>query len=99
MVRNTIQYDIVSCPNIRSPDPKGSCELLPSLGARRRRPSSSSSVVRRRRPSSVVVVRRRRPSSVVVVRRRSSVIRRNKLFQKSSPLKVLEQWKLGLNHH
>ena len=56
-------------------------------------------VVRRRRPSSVVVVRRRRPSSVVVVRRRSSVIRRNKLFQKSSPLKVLEQWKLGLNHH
>jgi hypothetical protein len=53
MVRNTIQYDIVSCPNIRSPDPKGSCELLPSLGARRRRPSSSS-VVRRRRPSSVV---------------------------------------------
>ena len=47
----------------------------------------------------VVVVRRRRPSSVVVVRRRSSVIRRNKLFQKSSPLKVLEQWKLGLNHH
>ena len=33
--------------------------------------------------------------SVVVVRRLSSVVRR-KLFQKSSPLKVLDQWKPNL---
>jgi hypothetical protein len=38
-------------------------------------------------------VRRRRPSSVVC--RPSSVVRR-KLFQKSSPLKVLDQWKPNL---
>ena len=34
-------------------------------------------------------------ASVVVVRRPSSVVRR-KLFQKSSPLKVLDQWKPNL---
>ena len=34
-------------------------------------------------------------ASVVVVRRPSSVVRR-KLFQKSSPLKVLDQWKPSL---
>jgi hypothetical protein len=34
-------------------------------------------------------------ASVVVVRRLSSVVRR-KLFQKSSPLKVLDQWKPNL---
>ena len=36
-----------------------------------------------------------RPSSSSVVRRPSSVVRR-KLFQKSSPLKVLDQWKPNL---
>ena len=36
-----------------------------------------------------------RPSSSSVVRRLSSVVRR-KLFQKSSPLKVLDQWKPNL---
>ena len=52
-----------------------------------------ASVVVVRRPSSSSVVRRRRPSSVVF--RPSSVVRR-KLFQKSSPLKVLDHWKPNL---